>query len=63
MALLRAVMGCTAEGAFYGKRRPSSQSGAKLLHVTDLFLLGRTTIEEARALLHWTRQQVPQVVT
>lgn len=29
------------------------QYGAKLLCVSDLLLLGRATIEEARSLLHW----------
>lgn len=29
------------------------QRGAKLLCVSDLLLLGRVTIEEARCLLHW----------
>lgn len=30
--------------------------GAKLLHVSDLLLLGRATIEESLLLLHWLRQ-------
>ena len=38
---------------FYGNRRPTLQRGAKLLCVSDLLLLGRATIEEARSLLHW----------
>jgi hypothetical protein len=38
---------------FYGQRRPVLQRGAKLLCVSDLLLLGRATIEEARSLLHW----------
>nr|GMD39756.1 protein ABHD18 [Ipomoea batatas] len=41
------------ESPFYGKRRPMLQRGAKLLCVSDLLLLGRVTIEEARSLLHW----------
>ncbi|XP_073306680.1 uncharacterized protein [Primulina huaijiensis] len=41
------------ESPFYGKRRPMLQRGAKLLCVSDLLLLGRATIEEARSLLHW----------
>ncbi|KAG7027768.1 Protein ABHD18 [Cucurbita argyrosperma subsp. argyrosperma] len=41
------------ESPFYGQRRPMLQSGAKLLCVSDLLLLGRATIEEARSLLHW----------
>ncbi|KAI0488853.1 hypothetical protein KFK09_028692 [Dendrobium nobile] len=41
------------ESPFYGNRRPKLQRGAKLLCVSDLLLLGRATIEEARSLLHW----------
>ncbi|WMV19166.1 hypothetical protein MTR67_012551 [Solanum verrucosum] len=41
------------ESPFYGKRRPLLQRGSKLLCVSDLLLLGRATIEEARSLLHW----------
>lgn len=41
------------ESPFYGRRRPVQQQGAKLLCVSDLLLLGRATIEEARGLLHW----------
>ncbi|CAA7407981.1 unnamed protein product [Spirodela intermedia] len=41
------------ESPFYGQRRPRLQRGAKLLCVSDLLLLGRATIEEARSLLHW----------
>ncbi|KAL5983293.1 hypothetical protein ACLOJK_017377 [Asimina triloba] len=41
------------ESPFYGQRRPILQHGAKLLCVSDLLLLGRVTIEEARSLLYW----------
>ncbi|XP_058073518.1 uncharacterized protein LOC131222466 [Magnolia sinica] len=41
------------ESPFYGRRRPRLQHGAKLLCVSDLLLLGRVTIEEARSLLYW----------
>ncbi|XP_068642478.1 uncharacterized protein [Aristolochia californica] len=41
------------ESPFYGERRPRLQYGAKLLCVSDLLLLGRATIEEARSLLYW----------
>lgn len=33
------------------------QYGAKLLCVSDLLLLGRVTIEEARSLLHWLENE------
>ncbi|KAJ7563659.1 hypothetical protein O6H91_03G119300 [Diphasiastrum complanatum] len=41
------------ESPFYGNRRPPLQRGSRLLCVSDLLLLGRATIEEARALLYW----------
>lgn len=41
------------ESPFYGERRPQLQYGSKLLCVSDLLLLGRATIEEARTLLYW----------
>ncbi|KAI7996406.1 Protein ABHD18 [Camellia lanceoleosa] len=41
------------ESPFYGQRRPMLQRGSKLLCVSDLLLLGRVTIEEARSLLYW----------
>ena len=43
---------------FYGERRPRQQQGSKLLCVSDLLLLGKTTIEEARALLHWLKEEI-----
>lgn len=33
------------EGPYYGARKPAAQFGSKLRHVSDLFLLGRATIE------------------
>ncbi|KAH6558415.1 hypothetical protein KP509_1Z065600 [Ceratopteris richardii] len=45
------------ESPFYGNRRPKQQPGARLLCVSDLLLLGRVTIEEARALLHWLKEE------
>ena len=41
------------ESPYYGERKPPRQQGAKLLHVADLLLLGRATIEESLLLLHW----------
>ncbi|PKA62898.1 hypothetical protein AXF42_Ash018892 [Apostasia shenzhenica] len=41
------------ESPFYGNRRPTLQQGSKLLCVSDLLLLGRATVEEARSLLQW----------
>lgn len=41
------------EGPFYGQRKPKRQNGCKLLHVSDLPLLGAATIEEARSLLYY----------
>ncbi|EFJ06660.1 hypothetical protein SELMODRAFT_236489 [Selaginella moellendorffii] len=45
------------ESPFYGNRRPRLQRGAKLLCVSDLLVLGRATIEEARTLLYWLDKQ------
>ncbi|KAL2652340.1 hypothetical protein R1flu_020468 [Riccia fluitans] len=45
------------ESPYYGNRRPKGQRGARLLCVSDLLLLGRATIEESRALLHWLDQE------
>ncbi|PRW32523.1 alpha beta- isoform C [Chlorella sorokiniana] len=44
------------ESPYYGERKPHYQQGAKLLHVSDLLLLGRATIEESLLLLHWLGQ-------
>ncbi|EFN50663.1 hypothetical protein CHLNCDRAFT_59467, partial [Chlorella variabilis] len=41
------------ESPYYGQRKPHYQRGSKLLHVSDLLLLGRATIEESLLLLHW----------
>lgn len=43
------------ESPFYGQRRPSTQRGPKLRHVTDLLSLGNATIEESLALLRWLK--------
>ena len=45
------------ESPFYGARRPAEQQGAKLLHVSDLLTLGRSTIEESLFLLSWAQKQ------
>ncbi|KAI7836520.1 hypothetical protein COHA_009621 [Chlorella ohadii] len=44
------------ESPYYGERKPHYQQGAKLLHVSDLLLLGRATIEESLLLLYWLGQ-------
>ena len=51
-------------GPFYGQRKPKRQHGCKLLHVSDLPLLGEATIEEARSLLYyfWKAGYGPRVV-
>ncbi|KNA21862.1 hypothetical protein SOVF_039420 isoform B [Spinacia oleracea] len=45
------------ESPFYGQRRPLLQYGSKLRCVSDLLLLGRATIDEARSLLHWLDEE------
>jgi hypothetical protein len=42
---------------YYGQRRPSMQRGAKLQCVSDLLLLGKATIDEARSLLYWLQTE------
>jgi hypothetical protein len=42
---------------YYGQRRPSMQRGAKLQCVSDLLLLGKATIDEARSLLYWLQNE------
>lgn len=42
---------------YYGQRRPSMQHGAKLQCVSDLLLLGKATIDEARSLLYWLQAE------
>lgn len=46
-------MRCTLLVDEHPTAAPSSPQGAKLLHVSDLLLLGRATIEESLLLLHW----------
>jgi len=41
------------ESPFYGRRRPQTQRGPKLQHVSDLLSLGNATIEESLALMRW----------
>jgi len=45
------------EGPFYGQRKPEGQRASKLRQLTDLLVLGRATIEEARSLLCWLREE------
>jgi hypothetical protein len=41
------------EGPFYGRRRPPEQAASKRAHSPDLLLMGRSTLDEARALVAW----------
>ena len=45
------------ESPYYGMRRPPEQEGSRLLRVSDLLLLGRSTIEESLCLLEWAGNQ------
>lgn len=45
------------ESPYYGSRRPPWQEGSKLVRVSDLLTLGRTTIEESLYLLAWAQRQ------
>ena len=44
------------ESPYYGSRRPAGQEGSRLLHVSDLLVLGRATIEESLCLLDWSHR-------
>ena len=44
------------QNPFYGERRPEGQPGTKLRTVTDQFAMNLATIEEARSLLRWLRE-------
>ena len=54
---MQGVATMVLESPFYGARRPAEQQGAKLLHVSDLLTLGRSTIEESLFLLSWAQKQ------
>jgi hypothetical protein len=43
------------QNPFYGERRPDDQTGTKLRRVTDQLAMNLATIEEARSLLRWLR--------
>lgn len=45
------------ENPFYGSRRPSGQRGAALRTVADQFAMNTATVDEARALLGWIRDE------
>ncbi|KAK9791405.1 hypothetical protein WJX73_007571 [Symbiochloris irregularis] len=45
------------ESPFYGRRAPVLQQGSRLERVSDLLVLGRSTIEESLCLLHWAQAQ------
>ena len=49
----RGIATAILEGPFYGRRRPSDQAASKLAHYMDLMVLGRSTLDEARALVAW----------
>ena len=44
------------ESPFYGLRKPKHQWGSKLKQLSDLPILGRATIEEARSLIKWIKE-------
>jgi len=49
------------ESPYYGIRKPADQRGSKLKHVSDLTVLGRTTIEESCSLLQWAAEELGHV--
>lgn len=49
----RGIATAILEGPFYGRRRPPEQAASKLAQYMDLMVLGRSTLDEARALVAW----------
>ncbi|MDH5545032.1 MAG: alpha/beta hydrolase family protein [Gammaproteobacteria bacterium] len=45
------------ENPFFGRRRPKDQFKVRLLHASDLLLLGALAVQDVRALLDWFRQR------
>jgi pimeloyl-ACP methyl ester carboxylesterase len=45
------------ENPFYGVRKPSSQKGTYVETVSNLWLMGMTTVAETRVILSWLAQQ------
>ena len=54
--MLQGISTLVLESPYYGKRRPPNQQGSRLLRVSDLLVLGRSTIEESLCLLEWASQ-------
>ncbi|CAL8468337.1 g7877 [Coccomyxa elongata] len=55
--IAKGVATMALESPYYGSRRPPWQEGSKLVRVSDLLTLGRTTIEESLYLLAWAQRQ------
>jgi hypothetical protein len=49
----RGIAGMMLESPFHGRRRPASRRGVELRQVSELAVMARATVEEARALVAW----------
>ena len=56
----RGIATLILEGPYYGLRKPKGQIRSKLLHVSDLPILGLTTVLEAMAILQWWKSLTPE---
>ena len=54
--LLRSGIGSVIlENPYYGRRRPSDQTGVKINSILDLWNMGFSVVEEGKALVRWLR--------
>lgn len=45
------------QNPLYGERKPRGQQGTALRRITDQFLMNAATLEEARSLVRWSREE------
>ena len=57
LAVRAGISSVILESPFYGSRRPPNQPGSKLRTVSDLAVLGRTTIEETTSILRYLSER------
>jgi hypothetical protein len=55
---MRGISSIILESPYYGLRKPPEQRGSKLRFVSDLTVLGRTTIEETCSLVKWAHDEL-----
>ena len=52
-SVMQGIATMVLESPFYGSRKPQYQFASQLQRVSDLLILGRSTIEESLCLLDW----------